>query len=272
MQTEEDRSRALVSRTGWRTKSDKEKLDACVGSIRYTNFVSTFELTSPPIDTQSISQRLLGAQYNPVFEEVVITLLDPPATATVYSTGSVVIMGVNSDDGAALAARKIAHLVNANTRRRHYSSGEPIVHMVERIRVHNVVGTVLAFPVSVDALVHAWGNAVELHDQFMGVTLSCARLGITPSTSIVMTIYAHTGKIIITGARDRDEIPPVYAYVHRNVLQGCERKDVEFEAPAEAEDDDEDDYDEDDYEDKEDDDEDDYKSDSDASMESDESA
>lgn len=206
-----------LSRNGWDGLDDNAKMDICKKSINMTNIVSTITFNSM-IPVKEMAKRNPGILYHPLFGSVSFKLLSPSVTVTLYSTGVGVFMGANDSLKVILASCKICMIVNRNMPPAH--AGVNIISL----DVHNVVASVLAFPVDVNILLKNWKHAIECHSGFTGITLLCSNLNMGKPTTIVMEIFADSGKIIITGAKTKEEIPEVYKFVHEHILIPAELK------------------------------------------------
>jgi TATA-box binding protein (TBP) (component of TFIID and TFIIIB) len=217
-----------TSRKGWNKMTGAQKLSICEDSIIETNFVSTLTFgssihtprgTPANINIESIAKKTHAAVYHPSFDSVTLKLLSPPVTTTIYSTGVAVFMGADSDTKVIAAAHKIAYIITENQKEViDPDSGRLTAVYIETVNIHNVVASVLAFPLDATILMRDWGHAIEQPEKFSGLTLTCAHLPITPPTNIVITIFPESGKMNITGARCKSEIPPVYRFVHEHIL------------------------------------------------------
>jgi TATA-box binding protein (TBP) (component of TFIID and TFIIIB) len=78
---------------------------------RVVNVVGTSDLDCQ-LDLKAIALRVRNAEYNPKrFGAVTLRLHEPHATALVFATGKMVVMGARSEDESRLASRKFARII-----------------------------------------------------------------------------------------------------------------------------------------------------------------
>lgn len=165
--------------------------DGIIPQIRITNMVCSLVLNCR-IDLLRIYSGLRFTEYNPTrFPGCIVRLLDPKATAIVFESGKVVILGVTSLDKAAVAAKKFISCFN--------TVGYDIKNFV--FRLHNVVGLCdLAHPIYIHALYAKHCNFSKYEPDIFPALIY--RL-VKPRT--VLLIFAN-GKVIITGAKSHADL------------------------------------------------------------------
>lgn len=209
----------VVSRRGWNNMSDTKKKDICKKDLVATNYVSTLKLYLPCLlPVKEISHNNPAIIYNPIFKAIMFKL-HPSVTVTVYGSGATVFMGAKDSFCVAESAHKIELIINRNR-----PIGMPPVKLVES-SIHNIVASVLAFPMDIDKLMDKWKHVIYKHPKFTGLTLACSKLNMNPATEIVMEIFIKSGKVNITGAKKEEEVRTVYGYVLENILYPAKIKD-----------------------------------------------
>jgi TATA-box binding protein (TBP) (component of TFIID and TFIIIB) len=192
-------STALTSRAGWAQMDDESRFRRCMESIKTTNFVATGALNERSVDVAWIAQNWPGANFHMItFAAVIIRLVHPHTTCSIYPTGTMACMGAKTEAEAALALHKIVRILN-------------IIKLpceLRSMKIDNVVASVLSFPINLRKLHQKWGHVVKYADNFPGATMNCAGLGLDPPTKIVAEIF-KSGKVNLTGAQNKAEIQRV---------------------------------------------------------------
>lgn len=213
-------STALTSRAGWAQMDDESRFRRCMESIKTTNFVATGALNVRYVNVAAIAQQWPGANFHMItFAAVIIRLVHPHTTCSIYPTGTMACMGAKTELEAALALLKIVRILNKLGLECHLQS----------IKIDNVVASVLSFPINLRKLHQKWGHVVKYADNFPGATMNCAGLGLDPPTKIVAEIF-KSGKVNLTGAQDKAEIQrvcPVILHILEDVQIRPEDDDPE---------------------------------------------
>jgi TATA-box binding protein (TBP) (component of TFIID and TFIIIB) len=212
-------STALTSRAGWAQMDDESRFRRCMESIKTTNFVATGALDVPYVNVAAIAQQWPGANFHMItFAAVIIRLVHPHTTCSIYPTGTMACMGAKTEAEAALALHKIVRILNKLG----------LKCRLQSMKIDNVVASVLSFPINLRKLHQKWGHVVKYADNFPGATMNCAGLGLDPPTKIVAEIF-KSGKVNLTGAQNKAEIQrvcPVILHILEDVQIRPEDVDV----------------------------------------------
>ena len=153
------------------------------------------------IDLKSVAFRIRNAEYNPrKVNAVVVRFRKPRATAMIYSIGKVMVTGARSEEDASLAARKAAKLVSKCG----YGSAVFADFKVEKL----VASTDVRFPIRLEGVAaeHRTTSSYE-PELFPGLVY---RL-FSPKVSILVFV---SGKIVITGGRNRAEVREAFEKIY----------------------------------------------------------
>lgn len=144
------------------------------------------------LDLAQIVVRVRNAEYNPKrFRAVIMRIFEPRTTAMLFSSGKIVCTGAKSERLACIAVRKYGRIMQ--------KLGYDI--KFTEFKIQNMVSTVdIKFPIRLDklALVHAQFCTYD-PDFFPALIYRMVR----PRTVLLIFV---SGKIIITGAKSRNEI------------------------------------------------------------------
>ncbi|EGD76657.1 TATA box binding protein [Salpingoeca rosetta] len=156
-------------------------------SPNIVNIVATAHLSRTQLKLEEIAEKAKNSEYNPKrYSAIIMRIKEPSATALIFSTGKVVIMGAKSEEAAHAAARQFAqNITKAGTR-----------VSLREIKIHNVVGRVdIGFKLHLDNL-HVEHPAWSTYDpeSFPGLTYRMQE------PDVVLLIF-HSGKIVLTKAK-----------------------------------------------------------------------
>jgi len=159
------------------------------------------------VDLQTMALRARNGEYNPKrFQAVIMRIRIPKATALIFQSGKMVVTGLKNEDDSRLASRKFGRIVQ--------KLGFPARFTDYLIR--NVVAKAdVGFSVDIKALalhrnhVHFSRYEPEL---FPGVVYRILR------PKVVLLLFVN-GKVILTGARSRDDIQKAFDHMYP-VLKG----------------------------------------------------
>jgi transcription initiation factor TFIID TATA-box-binding protein len=195
---------------------------------RIVNIVASANL-SIKFDLHDVSTQVRNAEWNPRrFSAVILRVTDPKATALVFACGKLNIVGCRNEDDAFKAAKKFGRIL----KKLNYP-----VHLRE-YKVVNIVATIACdFPVRLEALASAPGHkslAKYNPEVFAGVIYRI------PDPRVTLLIFA-SGKIVMTGAKDRDMLSraadwvwPILRLFEKRELQVMPDPVPEPVAPIEA--------------------------------------
>ncbi|KAK2952130.1 putative TATA-box-binding protein [Blattamonas nauphoetae] len=144
------------------------------------------------INLRSVAHNVRNAEYNPRrFPSVVVRLRQPKATLQVFENGKVVCCGAKSEDIAKQSCRRLTKIL--------FKTGVNVTF--QKFQIHNMVGNAdVKFPIRLEALAAKHVNFSTYEpEMFPGLVYRLANSKIT----IIMFV---SGKIIITGAKSRQDI------------------------------------------------------------------
>lgn len=163
------------------------------------NIVATVNLECR-LDLKHIALHARNAEYNPKrFAAVIMRIREPKTTALIFSSGKMVVTGAKSEELCRLAARKYARIVQ--------KLGFPA--RFTDFKVQNIVGSCdVRFPVRLEGLAFAHGSFSSYEPElFPGLVYRMVR------PKVVLLIFV-SGKIVLTGARVREEIYQAFENIY----------------------------------------------------------
>ncbi|KAJ1899839.1 TATA-binding protein (TBP) [Kickxella alabastrina] len=163
------------------------------------NIVATVNLDCR-LDLKTIALHARNAEYNPKrFAAVIMRIREPKTTALIFASGKMVVTGAKSEDDSKLAARKYARIVQ--------KLGFPA--KFTDFKIQNIVGSCdVKFPIRLEGLAYTHGNFSSYEPElFPGLIYRMVK------PKIVLLIFV-SGKIVLTGAKVRDEIYQAFAAIY----------------------------------------------------------
>lgn len=168
------------------------------------NVVSTNSLGAAQMDLRDIALRHKLCEYNPqTFAAATIRILNPRSTALVFASGNMVVTGCKSTTESRLAARKYTRI--------YQTLGIPV--MFRNFKIQNIVASAASgFPIKLQDIANAYGPYVTFTpDLFPGLIFR----SINPK--LVFLIF-RSGKVVITGARNVQDIKHTFRSLYLNIL------------------------------------------------------
>eukprot|EP01138_Halocafeteria_seosinensis_P003444 gb/GECG01003520.1/.p1 GENE.gb/GECG01003520.1/~~gb/GECG01003520.1/.p1 ORF type:complete len:418 (+),score=62.23 gb/GECG01003520.1/:1-1254(+) len=168
------------------------------------NCMSTVDLQAKP-DLAYIATHARNADFNPKrFPAVFVKLREPKATALVFSSGKMVIIGAQNEDGSRLAAKKMARILQ----RLGFNVS------FNKFTIQNLVGTGdVSFPIRLEGLADEHGRFTSYEPElFAGLVYRMQ------NPQVVLLIYV-SGKVVITGARSRGTIVQAFERIYPVLLK-----------------------------------------------------
>ena len=168
------------------------------------NVVSTFSLGCKGLNLHRIALEHKCLEFNPQnFAAATIRTTEPRTTALAFASGNMVVTGSKSTLESRLAARKYVRIFQ--------TLGIPV--MFKNFEIQNVVASAnVGFPIKLKDIADKFGLYVSFTpDLFPGLIFR----SINPK--LVFLIF-RSGKIVITGARNVNDIKMTYASLYRNIL------------------------------------------------------
>ena len=155
------------------------------------NIVCTVTLGCP-LDLKRITLHARNAEYNPKrFAAVIMRIRDPKTTALIFASGKMVCTGAKHEEQCRQAARKYTRIIQ--------KLGFPA--KFSEFKVQNIVATCdVRFPIRLEGLAFEHCNFASYEPElFPGLIYRMV------SPKVVLLIFV-SGKLVITGAKNRDNI------------------------------------------------------------------
>lgn len=160
------------------------------------NVVATFNLGCR-VDLDLLASQARNAEYNKKrFAAVVVRIRDPRTTALIFASGRVVVTGAKSEDDSKLASRKFARIVQKLGFQAKFREW----------KIQNIVGSCDSkMLIRLEGLHKAHRNFASYEPEtFPGLVYKMYQQeGLT--NKVVLLVFAK-GKIVITGAKTRDQL------------------------------------------------------------------
>ena len=168
------------------------------------NVVCTFNLGVPRVSLHELARQTPFVEYNPKkFAAATARIVDPRTTALCFASGNMVCTGAKTEALARLAARKYVYVLQKCGFNVHFHN----------FRIQNLVAsTDIGGLLMLDEMASAYGALCSYEpDMFPGLVLRITE----PK---VVYLCFRSGKIVITGARDRMMIESTFATVYHEIL------------------------------------------------------
>ena len=185
------------------------------------NIVSTANLGCE-LRLRQIALQARNAEYNPKrFAAVIMRIKEPKTTALIFSSGKMVCTGAKSEDESKRASRKYAKIIK--------SLGFPVEF--KDFKVQNIVGSCdIKFQIHLNKLNGILGTIKSKESKSKGGKYICQyEPEIFPGLiyhmsrpEIVLLIFV-SGKIVLTGAKQRNEIFTAFNKIYP-VLKKCKNE------------------------------------------------
>ncbi|KAF7993894.1 hypothetical protein HCN44_011163 [Aphidius gifuensis] len=166
------------------------------------NVVSTINLGCE-LDLMKIYARVRAAEYNPArFTGLVMKIISPKTTALIFRSGKMVCTGSRSENDSFLAARKFARIIQ--------KIGFPVKFL--DFKIQNMVATCdLKFPIKIEDFTSSHNNFCSYEPElYPGVIYRLVK------PRVVLLIFVN-GKIVVTGAKTRDDIQNALHQIYRSL-------------------------------------------------------
>ena len=159
------------------------------------------------VDLNKVATSVRNAEYNPKkFPAVILRIFEPKATALVFENGKCNVIGCPSEELTFLASKKFARIIKL--------LGYTVT--IKDFKMSNLVTTVdFHIPIHLESLATAKGHRVFVQYEpeiFCGLVYRMAQ----PSLTFIIFV---SGKVIITGAKSREEIEEGIKYIKPIVKQ-----------------------------------------------------
>jgi transcription initiation factor TFIID TATA-box-binding protein len=161
------------------------------------NIVSTVSLGCR-LELKEIVMRARNAEYNPKrFAAVIMRIREPKTTALIFSSGKIVVTGAKSEADSKLAAKKYAKTIS--------KIGFPNARM-EDFKIQNIVGSCdVGFAIDLEQLTNSEHSSHCTYEPELFPGLVYRMI----SPKVVILIFV-SGKLVVTGAKCRDEIDQAF--------------------------------------------------------------
>lgn len=168
------------------------------------NIVSTANLKCE-LDLREIALRAKNAEYNPKrFAAVIMRIREPKTTALIFASGKMVCTGARSEEDSKKAARQYAKIIN--------KLGFPV--KFSEFKIQNIVGSCdVRFPIRLEGLANTHARYCSYEpEMFPGLIYRMIK------PKIVLLIFV-SGKIVLTGAKERNDIFAAFQNIYETLLQ-----------------------------------------------------
>jgi transcription initiation factor TFIID TATA-box-binding protein len=175
------------------------------------NVVATFNLGVDHLDLRAIALEKPFIEYNPQkFAAATIRIRNPRTTALAFASGNMVCTGAKTEIEARIAGRKYVRLLQKH--------GIPV--SFRNFKIQNIVASSeVPHTLKLLELSHTYGPYVSYEpDLFPGLVFR------TTEPKLVFLLF-RSGKIVITGAKDRSEIESTFA----SLFYGIVRHFIDYE-------------------------------------------
>ncbi|KAL3521591.1 hypothetical protein ACH5RR_019740 [Cinchona calisaya] len=179
--------------------------DETIPNPTLQNIVSTVNLNCK-LNLKAIALRARNSEYNPRrFAAVIMRIREPKTTALVFASGKIVCTGAKSESQSKLAVRKYTKMIE--------KCGMGGIQFSD-FKIQNIVASVdLKFPIRLELLACAHAGFVAYDPEiFPGMIYRMK------NPSVVLLIFA-SGKIVITGAKLRDDTYKAFKNIYPVLLQ-----------------------------------------------------
>tara|TARA_B100000161_G_scaffold264797_1_gene238942 strand:- start:405 stop:1100 length:696 start_codon:yes stop_codon:yes gene_type:complete len=169
------------------------------------NVVATFNLGVKHLNLRKISLEKSFIEYNPSkFAAATLRLRSPRTTALAFASGNMVVTGAKTEHMSRLASRKYVLVLQ-----RH---GIPVCF--SKFKIQNIVASsYIPHALNLKEISEDYGTYVSYEpDLFPGLVFR------TTNPQLVFLLF-RSGKIVITGARTRQQIEYTFNSLYHNVIK-----------------------------------------------------
>lgn len=166
--------------------------------------LGTLNTTQRYLLTLGLLSLLLHANAPKRFAAVIMRIREPKTTALIFASGKMVVTGAKSEDDSKLASRKYARIIQKLGFNAKFTD----------FKIQNIVGSCdIKFPIRLEGLASRHHNFSSYEPElFPGLIYRMIK------PKIVLLIFV-SGKIVLTGAKVREEIYQAFEMIYP-VLQG----------------------------------------------------
>lgn len=180
------------------------KCDVEIPPFKIQNVVSTFSLGVSGLNLKYIALKYHYAEFNPqTFAAATIRIRNPRTTALAFASGNMVITGASSPLLSRYAARKYVRIFQ--------HVGIPVC--MSKFRIQNIVASAdVGFTLKLQDISNDYGPYCSYEpDLFPGLIFR----SISPK---LVFLCFRSGKIVITGGKNVQEIDTTYSSLFSNIL------------------------------------------------------
>ena len=169
------------------------------------NVVATFNIGLDRIDLRELALKRPVIEYNPYkFAAANMRIAEPRTTALAFASGNMVCTGAKTELLSRLASRKYVRLLQKHD----------VPVSFRDFKIQNIVAaTNVGRTIKLNELAEMYGPYVSYEpDLFPGLVFR------TTSPKLVFLIF-RSGKVVITGAKKREQIETTYDKLYQNVIR-----------------------------------------------------
>lgn len=169
------------------------------------NVVATFNIGLDRINLRNLALERPFIEYNPYkFAAATMRILSPRTTALAFASGNMVCTGAKTEDLSRLASRKYVRLLQKH--------GVPV--SFRDFKIQNIVAAAnVGRTIKLNELAEMYGPYVSYEpDLFPGLVFR------TTAPKLVFLIF-RSGKVVITGAKKREQIDQTFDKLYQNVIR-----------------------------------------------------
>ena len=169
------------------------------------NVVATFNIGLDRIDLRELALKRPFIEYNPYkFAAANMRIAEPRTTALAFASGNMVCTGAKTELLSRLASRKYVRLLQKHD----------VPVSFRDFKIQNIVAaTNVGRTIKLNELAEMYGPYVSYEpDLFPGLVFR------TTSPKLVFLIF-RSGKVVITGAKKREQIETTYDKLYQNVIR-----------------------------------------------------
>ena len=182
----------------------QERTDVKLPNFKLQNVVATFNLGVDHLDLRAIALEKAFIEYNPQkFAAATLRIRSPRTTALAFASGNMVCTGAKTELESRLAGRKYVRLLQKH--------GIPV--SFRAFKIQNIVASAeVPHTLKLIELSRAYGPYVSYEpDLFPGLVFR------TTEPKLVFLLF-RSGKIVITGAKSRDEIGKTFKMLFYGII------------------------------------------------------
>jgi transcription initiation factor TFIID TATA-box-binding protein len=185
-------------------RKDAEREDLTLPAFELQNVVATFNLGVDHLDLRAIALEKPFIEYNPQkFAAATLRIRQPRTTALAFASGNMVCTGAKTELESRLAGRKYVRLLQKH--------GIPV--SFRAFKIQNIVASAeVPHTLKLMELSRSYGPYVSYEpDLFPGLVFR------TTEPKLVFLLF-RSGKIVITGAKSRDEIGKTFKMLFYGII------------------------------------------------------